>query len=338
MIIIALIAFGYASTMPRGPEYPEYLRMFGYDPSWYGISLLFMMSGWLAMKSLNRHGSAIKFLASRFVRNMPILVLFAAFVPLVLFPLFGAPPEPGTSRLSQHLGYFVRVVSCIEPGALTPGLLDGALYMCIVQGGIWTFRWGMIAFLATAGLWAVGGLKHRTHLLMYTVLIGSFYIGLVDREARGYESLLDFAVTASRLGFFYLIGMCTYAYREKLQHSLRIPVVLLLATVIEYRYLPWTPLIEITATLGLGYLAYYGITSKRTVPDWLQKLPDLSIGLYVINWPMAQIILLNFPGLSPIGLFAVSFPLTVLTSVVIWMLINRNTEPRLTNWLQEKPA
>jgi peptidoglycan/LPS O-acetylase OafA/YrhL len=338
MVIIALIALGYASTMPRGPEHAEYLRMFGYDPSWYGISLIFMISGWLAMKSLARHGSALKFLGSRFIRNMPIVVLFAAFVPLVLFPAFGIPPEPGTSRVSQHMEYFLRVVSCIEPSALTPGLLDNALYMCIIQGGLWTFRWGMVAFLATAGLWVVGGLKNRVHLLAYTVLIGSLYVGLVDRQVRGFETLLEFVVTASRLGFFYLIGMSAYAYRDKLQRTLRFPAILLGVTLVEYFLLQWTPLIEITATLALGYLAYYGITSKRATPAWMQQIPDLSLGLYVINWPMAQIVLLNLPGISPLQLFAISFPLTVLMSLGIWLLINRKTEPKLARWTATKTA
>lgn len=338
MVIIALIAFGYASTMPRGPEYAEYLRMFGYDPSWYGISLLFMISGWLALRSLTRHGSVIKFLGSRLLRNMPILIVFAAFVPLVLYPMFGTPPEPGTSRLSQHLEYFVRVASCMQPDALTPGLLDNALYNCIIQGGLWTFRWGMVAFLATAGLWAIGGLKNRMHLLLYTVLVASLYVGLVDRSVRGYDTLFEFALTAAHLGLFYLIGMCGYAYRDKLPRTLRIPIVLLVATVIEYHLLPWTPLVEVTATLALGYMAYYLMTSKRAAPDWVRRIPDLSLGLYVINWPMAQIILLNMPGISPLGLFAVSFPLTVLMAYAIWLLINRKTEPKLARWTTAKTA
>jgi len=338
MTIIAVIAFGYASTMPLGPDNPEYLRMFGYDPSWFGITLIFMIFGWLAMKSLDRHGSVAKFLGSRFVRNMPILVLFAAFVPLVLFPVFGLPPEPGTSRLSQHLGYFLKVVSCVDPGALTPGLLDNALYMCIIQGGLWTFRWGMIAFVATAALWAIGGLQNRRNLLLLTALAGGLYVGLADRDSRGYQSLLDFALTASRLGLFYLVGMTAYAYREKLGRNLRIPTILLGATFFEYYFLPWTPLIEVTATIALGYLTYYGITAAKGMPNWLKKTPDLSLGLYVINWPMAQIVLLNIPGISPLGLFAVSFPLTILLSAGIWMIINRNTEPRLKQWTAANSA
>jgi peptidoglycan/LPS O-acetylase OafA/YrhL len=95
-------------------------------------------------------------------------------------------------------------------------------------------------------------------------------------------------------------------------------------------------MIEITATLALAYLVFYGMTSKRALPGWMQKTPDLSLGLYVINWPMAQIVLLNLPGISPLGLFAISFPLTVLTSAGIWLLINRNTEPKLARWTASK--
>lgn len=329
MAMITIIAFGYASTMPKGPEYPELLRMFGYDPSWYGISVLFMMSGWLALRSLKRHGSALKFLSTRIGRNMPILVVFAALVPLVFYPLFGVSPEPGVSRLQQHLAYFVRVVSCVDPNTLTPGLLDNAIYMCLIQGGLWTFRWGMVAFVATAILWAMGGLKSDRILLVCTGLTLAAYVIAVMFGISNSSPLIEFAVPGLRLGLAYLLGMTAYAFRHKLGHNLMVPAGLFSLTIFQYFALPWTPMIEITATLAIGYLAYFGVTSLRTTPGIVKKMPDLSIGLYVLNWPIAQISLLMIPTLGSLSLFAVSFPLTVLISWGLWALITRNTAAKL---------
>ena len=71
IIIVMMIAFGYASTMPLGPlletgeARPEMFQMLGYDPSWVGISLLFFFSGILALRSLWSHGSSIRYLESK---------------------------------------------------------------------------------------------------------------------------------------------------------------------------------------------------------------------------------------------------------------------------------
>jgi len=329
MLVIALIAFGYATTLPRGPESAEYLRMFGYDPSWYGISVIFMITGWLSMRSLTRHGSYVKFLASRLGRNLPLLVVFAAMVPLVLFPLFGVAAEPGTSRLEQHLSYFFKVVSCVDPSTLTPGLLDNALYMCLIQGGLWTFRWGMVAFIATAVMWASGALKNRRLLGVLTLITIAIYTVSVLYSTKQESAFLQFAIPGLKLGWAYLVGMCAFAYREKLGRILWVPIALLFATIIQYFLLPWTPGIEISATFALGYLAYFGMTSKRQVPALMKQLPDLSLGLYVFNWPVAQIVLLLIPALSPLGLFAVSFPVAVALSMGFWIVLNRRTNAKM---------
>lgn len=330
MAMITIIALGYASTMPLGPNHPEVFRMFGYDPSWYGIAVIFMMSGWLALRSLRRHGSALKFLITRIGRNLPILAVFAALVPLVLYPIFGVSAEPGVSRLQQHLTYFVKVVSCVDPSTLTPGLLDNALYMCLIQGGLWTFRWGMIAFVATAILWSLGGLKDNRIVLGFTIFALVSCIIAVTYSISHPSPIIDFVVSGSRLGFAFLVGMSAYAFRHKLGRNLLIPASLLGLTLIQYFLFPWTPIIEITASLAIGYLAYFGMTATKDVPEMLKKIPDLSLGLYVLNWPVAQISLLMFPALGSLGLIAVSFPVTVILSWALWALITRNIEPKLT--------
>lgn len=327
MLVIAIIAFGYASTMPRGPGNAEYLNMFGYDPSWYGIQIIFMISGFLALRSLHKHGSALKFLLSRTVRNLPALTVFAGLVILVLFPLFAVPMGVGETRIDQHMQYFIKVVSCFDPSVVTPGLLDNALYMCVVQGGIWTFRWGLIAFVATAILWAIGGLRNPRMLALLTLGSTMLYAAIVVFSVHNPDTVFGEAmqalVTGLRLGWMYMVGMCLYAFRTRLTRSLAVPSGLLALAAVQYIFLPWTPFIEITAELGLGYLVFLAMTSQMQVPKRISKLPDLSLGLYIYNWPAAQITLLLIPTLTPWALFALSFPATVLLSYLTWILVSR---------------
>jgi len=350
MLVITVIAFGYASTMSRGPGTAEYFNMFGYDPSWYGIQIIFMMSGFLALRSLQRHGSAAKFLLSRAGRNLPALAVFTGLVILVLFPLFGLPLAEGETRLDQHIRYFIKVITCFSPSELTPGLLDNALYMCVVQGGIWTFRWGVVAFVATAGLWLVGGLRDRRILALMTLGFTMLYAALVvygvqnpDAVYGGvydgvYGQALENTLIGLRLGWMYLAGMCMYAFKDVLRRNLAIPFGLLSVAGLQYIFLPWTPFIEICADLGLGYLAFLAMTSRRTVPASLRLLPDLSLGLYLYNWPAAQITLLLMPTLTPYPLFAVSFPITVFLSATTWFIISRKINFSLARRLTTQSA
>ena len=329
MFVIAFIAFGYASTMPRGPGSPEYLRVLGYDPSWYGIAMIFMISGFLALKSLQRHGSAIKFLSSRLFRNLPLVLLFAILVILVIFPIFAVPMDAGGSRLEQHMRYLVKVVSCFDPNELTPGLLDNALYMCIIQGGLWTFRWGLIAFIVTAGLWALGGLRQGRILLLLTLGLTMTYAILVVYYIQNPSPILDLPIVGLRLGWAYMAGMCAYMYRDRLPHTILIPTAAIALAAAQYFLLPWTPFVEISVELGLGYLLFLAITSKATLPRFLNSVPDLSLGLYVFNWPAAQLTLLMLPTLTPLSLFVVSFTLTILISYVSWASLSRPINSRI---------
>ncbi len=342
MLVITIIALGYASTMPRGPGNAEYFNMFGYDPSWYGIQIIFMISGFLALRSLHRHGSAGKLLLSRMGRNLPALAVFAGIVILVLFPLFGVPLGSGETRLDQHMWYFIKVVSCFDPAVVTPGLLDNALYMCIVQGGIWTFRWGLIAFCATALLWALGGLRNPRMLALLALGMTMLYAAIVVFSVHNpdvvFGHFMGALVTGLRLGWMYMVGMCLYAYRETLPRSLAIPSGLLALAAVQYLFLPWTPFIEISAEIGLGYLVFLAMTSRLQVPKRIGKLPDLSLGLYIYNWPAAQIVLLMLPTLTPYKLFAVSFPVTVFLSYVTWRLVTRKINFSLGRFLQPQSA
>lgn len=328
MLVIAIIAFGYASTMPRGPSEAEYFRFFGHDPSWLGIAIVFMISGFLALKSLHRHGSPARFLRSRLMRNLPILVLFSLLVILVAFPLLGVPLNGTTgdgSRLAQHLKYLFKVITCLNANELTPGLLDNALYMCVIQGGLWTFRWGVIAYIFTGALWTLGGLRSNRTLFIFTGAAITSYAALMvyGTKTPDPHPVLELATVGLRLGWVYLAGMCAFGLREKLPRTLWVPIALMAVAGIQYYILPWTPFIEISMELSLGYLVFLGVTSKKQMPDWMKNIPDISLGLYVFNWPATQITLLLIPSLTPWPLFALSFPVTILVALASWALISR---------------
>ncbi len=325
MFVVLLIAFGYASTMPRGPGVAEYGRIFGYDPSWFGIEVLFFLSGFFAMRSLARHNSGKKLLLSRALRNIPALALFAIMVIFVLFPVFGAPAN--NLRIGQHIGYFLSVVSCFNPGQITPGLLDNALYMCVINGGLWTFRWGAIAFIMTAIGWYFGVLKNKYIIAGLAVLSVCIYwlsvMSWVKNPALADNSFFALINISSRLGWIYLAGMGVYAWSDKIPKTMLIPALLFAITFVQYKFLPWTAGISISASLGFGVLVLFLMTSQKPAPEFIRKIPDLSLGIYIYAWPVPQILLLIWPDLTPWGLIGLSLPMVILLALASWGFLSR---------------
>ena len=132
ILIVFAIAFGYASTMPHGPDATEYLKHLGYEPSWIGIQLLFFFSGFLALASLQRHQSALKYLISKALRNGPLLVVFTFVTVGIIYPVFGTSSGNLFADMAKLGRYAFQTITCINPGQPLPGLLDDSKYMCLI--------------------------------------------------------------------------------------------------------------------------------------------------------------------------------------------------------------
>lgn len=329
MCIVTLIALGYVSTMPLGPGSKEALFMFGYDPSWMGVNVLFMLSGFMVMRSLQRHENGLKMLASRAARNLPTLVIYTLAILCVIFPIFGVKANDFSSLAGKLAKYAFDVVSCTDPGRLLPGLLDDAKYACVIQGALWTFRWGLIAYIAAASAWSIGLFKRPIYVLVtaLTAMVG--YMIALGTHVWDVAVVPSHALTVLRLAWPFLMGMSIYAFKDRLPRHWAIAAGLLTLTSFSYFIAPWTPLIEILATLFYSYTAYLMITSQAALPKFMRKAPDLSLGIYVFHWPTAQILLLLVPGATSMGLFAMTLPITLIISASIWWGLQRPINRKL---------
>ncbi len=326
VIIVLLIALGYASTMPIGPGNPEKLAHLGYDPSWIGIQILFFLSGYLALKSLRRHGSGLLYLKSRFIRNFPLLVIVTLITVLVLFPIFGTPHGSLSETLKMLTIYFLGTVSCIHPGEPLPGLLDEAKYMCVIQGAIWTLKWGVIAHITAVIGNALGLFKHNIVLVLMAIVSVIAYFILHFAAVRTDMGIPSSLLLASRLSWPFITGMAVYAYRDKLSPRVNFNVLiastLFAATLFMYMFLPWSPAIEIFLTCAWGWLCMTLIWLPTNKMKFLNQWPALALAVYLINWPTSQILLLVLPELSPWQLIGLSLPLTTAIAWIAHIIIS----------------
>lgn len=340
ILIVLAIALGYASTMPLGPDASEAFKHFGYEPSWIGIQLLFFFSGFLALASLQRHQSSLKYLASKALRNGPLLVLFTLLAVGLIYPIFGTSSGNLLKDLAKLGQYAIETISCVNPGQRLPGLLDDSKYMCLIQGAIWTFRWGLILHIGAACAWKLGLLSRKSFIAIYAIASALGYAGTQYLYViNGMESLY-LPMMLMRLSFPFLTGMAIYAYRDNMPTSLKVKTTLLVSlglfAAVNYTFLPWTPLIEISLTAFWGYAAYLLTFSTHQALKWTESWPHLALGFYLANWPAAQILLLLYPGFSPAALMALAIPLALSITVLSYIAVHGPTTNLVNKTLRRK--
>ena len=342
IFIVLFIAIGYTSTMPSIEGNEEVLRHLGYDPSWFGIQILFCVSGYLALRSLTRHGSAKRYLTSRILRNIPLLAAYTFAVVSVIYPLFCDPHESFAESIGKLGIYFAKTVSLFSPGDQLPGLLDNAKYMCLIQGAIWTFRWGALAHIIMAIGWRLGFLKSKTVLLALAILATAFYgisyhIGMKYNHTE-FEPLM----TGARLGYAFLSGAALWGWQHKLPKSGRGKLALLSAlmgaALFHYYVLPWTPLIEILGTAFWTYLAISIIQTPMRATDWMANWPNIALGLYIGHWPVSQTLIALYPDMHGTGLIVKTIGVTALIALITHAAISGHINVWAANFLRRKVA
>lgn len=298
LIIVGFIGLGYASTMAVGPHSKEWLNTFGYDPSLFGLQVLFFLSGWLAWRSLSQGRSAKAFILSRAKRTLPWLALYTLIVVVVLYPLLCDPYASITKSTGQRALYFLETASLINPGQPMPGALDNALYACLLQGAIWSLRWGAVAFIGLLVAYKIG-LRHRLWYMSVFAITVCAHIGVNAWSDQTGSDLLFPIIPGLRLAFPFLLGIAAYQWKNRLpKHALGWLVISMIAlggASLHYYGLRWSYVIEIMSMTGWCALAMALLHSQfRALENW----PNLVLPFFLGVWPTAQVLLATFPTIA----------------------------------------
>ena len=192
--------------------------------------------------------------------------------------------------------------------------------MCLIQGGIWTFRWGAFAHISMAIGWRLNILKSRNILLALAISsILVYAIAGYFAAKNGLESTYP-AFAGLRLGYAFLAGAALYGWQDKLPQTsfgkATLLVIFLSLAAFQYAYLPWTPAIEITGTLFWTYLAIVIIQTPMRITAWMNNWPNVVLGLYLGNWPVSQTLILLYPDLYGWPLIGISVMVTTLIAIL----------------------
>ena len=308
--LVLVIGMGYASTMGAGPGAPEWAHHLGYDPSWFGVQALFFLSGYLGWRSLSLGRRGGTYLRSRLRRTLPVLVLYTLTVTTVAYPLLCQPGRLDADGIAQLALYTLKTISLVSPGGLMPGALDSQPYACLLQGTVWTLRWGAALHLATVLGHLIGVRRGRGLLLATTAALLAYAVCAMLWVEGGMDAVAPVA-PGLRLAYPWALGACAYAYRERLPRRAStwvLAAMLCFGLAGLHEDAGWSPLIEV---LGTGAWISLTLAALLAAPAAVSRTPPLALPVYLGVWPITQVLLYTLPGLSTSALVVMSLSLTV---------------------------
>ena len=299
------VVVSHAWPLAEGPGTIEPLvSLFGISLGGSAVLIFFFVSGLLISQSADRWtNNKSRFIQARIVRIWPGLAV-ALLISAGLAIIFGSTARPGEVAL-----YVLRGLSLVSIQHTLTGAWADVPYPGAVNGPLWTLFYEVVCYICCAML----------------IWVRHWYFGL--RMAGGIAAIIAIFVALqvpslayrlhvlAPLAFAFALGHIAWRYQKHifLGRLSWLGTVILLAIA---AYLPmgaWT-LVWALALIVL-LLAY-------TLPNIEMSL-DLSYGIYIHGWPVAQACISLLPGLSAPRLAMVSVLATLPLAYLSWILIER---------------
>lgn len=278
-----------------------------------GVAGFFLISGFLIIKSYNESASWSGYLAKRVLRIVPGFVVAFLVSWLIEGPLAGG-----------HVGSDGYAIQLIRMTALeSPELGDAFVgqHYTLLNGPMFTIAYEFRCYLLVILLGALAVLRSpRVYLCLMTAIailfMADFEYGVVPLINR-FTGILNVDV---KFFMIFLIGGAFYLFRDNIQYNRRHLIIAAVALFV-LMFTTWN-VAELAVAIFGGYLMFW-FALRGSLP-WLSRIGrnvDISYGLYLYAWPVQNLIVQRWSGISPSLLTVLTAVIAGSLGYVSWILI-----------------
>lgn len=337
LLFATLVVIGHSYAIALRDPMSEPQLFFHYTFSYLAVNLFFIASGFLVTKSMLYRGDVAEYSAARFLRIYPGLIVHVLFVMFIIGPL---ATSLTLGEYFTHIDFLKQpfvVLSFLSAQMWLPGIFESNAEQ-MGSAPLWTLRYEILAYIGTVIVFSLGLLKKKWMVLAQFILpsiawMAVHAVGVFDDLPGTIQNIL-------RFGIAYGLGASIYAYRDRLSfHALGIPLMVMLA-VLTSKFQAF----EITMNLMLAYMVMWAAYIKAPKLNVLQKLSDVSYGVYIYHWCILQLVFMWMPNLSVMGLFLIALPVTFILASLSWhfvekpMLAHKNGFAKHLRFGRKKPS
>lgn len=334
LLFASLVVVGHAYAIALRDPTLEPQLILHYTFSYLAVNLFFIASGFLVTKSMTYRGDAAGFVSARVLRIFPALILHIIFVMIIIGPL--ATNLPLSEFFSSPDWYLqpLKVLTFINTDMTMPGVFteNGEPYGSVP---LWTLRYEVLAYLGTLAMFAFGFMKRKWMVLAQFILPSIAW--LIGDTLDIWSSLPATAMNLCRFGIAYGLGATIYAYRDRLNFSL--PTLAVFVGLLFF--MRTTSLAEVLMNVILAWGVFRVAYMRLPSMAWMQRIPDLSYGIYIYHWCILQLLFSWYPDLGVISLFLLAFPMTVALAATSWYALEKpilRQKKSLADRLRRKPS
>jgi peptidoglycan/LPS O-acetylase OafA/YrhL len=286
-----------------------------------GVFILFSLSGYLLTASITGDDRLGPFWARRALRLMPGLIVSVVLTAFVLGPIVTALPLH-TYLTSPKPYLYVAKQSVFETfSPHLPGVFVHNPFPNVVNGSLWTLPVEVCCYAALALGSLVGALRRRWPLVAVVGIVGLVVLVVAPPDSphgitpSGIKELAN----ALRPCGCFATGALLWLARDAVPRRWAL-VVLSIALVC----IPVPS--GVHSAIDIVVLPYAVVAIGTMRPGALRRLlapGDVSYGVYIYSFPIQQVLALEISSLTPLGMLALSAPLSWLAGVASWRLVER---------------
>ena len=279
-----------------------------------GVTLFFIISGYLVTQSWVQQPDALAFVRKRFLRIYPgyaVCLLFAVGVGAALTEL------PALAYWGGGVVQYLARNLALQNHLFLPGVFEANPVKSAVNGSLWTIPVEVTCYAGVLLLGRLGVVRRPAVALV--ALAGALAAAIVWGEQ---ANLFGATVVAAAMPHYYAAFVCgaaCYHLRAWLAWSLPLASAVLLASW-------WVPNALGGLYIGIAALSYFVICLARWMGErWPERrgAMDLSYGIYLYAFPIQQSLAYLFPADSGWHLLFKTLPLCLGCACLSWYGVER---------------
>ncbi|MCF3107835.1 acyltransferase [Niabella sp. CC-SYL272] len=279
------------------------------------LGIFFTASGYLIARSVERSSSLKNYLWKRILRVQPLLTLVCLLTVFVLGPLFTEWSISAYFKSGSSWSYLRTIFPALGIQFQLPGVFERNIGERGVNGSLWTLIIEERVYLAMGLLFLIR--RRRSQWFTAFVAVLNILYLLNHYKAGGFHfNVLD-SYTTQYYVLFFNGALCYF---------LKIPFhrinSLLMISAVAIVYFLFRHTIE--ATLYLLPLLILLIGSRKTVFSGTAKWGDITYGLYVLSFPVQQMLIhLSQNSIRPPVLFVLTLAICIPLAYLSWHCLEK---------------
>jgi peptidoglycan/LPS O-acetylase OafA/YrhL len=288
----------------------------------FSVYAFFVISGFLVSASLKRSASVRPFLFKRVLRIYPAYFVAMATGYFIVAPLAG---------LSFRWLLQPKMIAQLVVGALLLRPLDvnhsfpNNPWPGSINGPLWTIAYEFACYLLLPIVGLLGFFRKRRRGILFLLLavdIAADFIHHNDPFTDGVAPLYLSPDRFCRYSTYFIVGIIFFAYRDVVRYKSSLAAISAAALTFAAKSFLYFIFV---GPISLAYLVFWFAFTPRIRLHHFGKHGDFSYGVYANGFPIQQLLIqwIGAVRLTPLGLFAIAWPLALLAGVISWFVVER---------------